>query len=353
MIEGESGILAKSHPHFRPRYEPSKRRLTWPDDEHGKGAIATCYSADKPDQLRGPQHDLVWGDEFAAWRYIDDTWSNADFGLRLGHNPQALLTTTPRPIRQVRDLLNDPSCAVTRGGTFENAQNLPAAAVASLLKKYDGTRLGRQELYGEILDDNPGALWRRGMIRFCPLSELPQLKRIVVAIDIAVTSNEDSDETGIIVVGLGVDGRGYVLEDCSGQYTPNAWAKAAFVAYDKFKADAIVIETNQGGDLVENTLRTERRLGWRAIRVHASRGKATRAEPVASLYEQGRVSHVGAFARLEDQMCEWNPIEDSYSPDRMDALVWGLTVLMVDNNPSYVQPKSGFTISDFESQGIG
>jgi len=355
MIEGESGILAKSHPDFRPVYEPSKRRLTWPDDKFGKGAIATAYSADKPDQLRGPQHDVVWGDEFAAWRYITETWSNADFGLRLGSNPCALLTTTPRPIKEIKELLTDPLCVVTRGSTFDNAGNLPQSAIEAMKKKYDGTRLGRQELYAEILDDNPGALWRRGLIESLRVKgdESRTFRKIVVAIDIATTANEGSDETGIIVAGLGSDGEGYVLEDISGKYTPNEWARKAINAFERWKANHIVIETNQGGDLIRNTLLTVKRSGLSIIEVHAARGKYTRAEPVAALYEQGRVHHVGMFATLEDQMCEWDPTQGGASPDRMDALVWALTLLMVDTNPNQGRARSHFTTSDFESSGIG
>ena len=355
MIEGESGILAKSHPDFRPVYEPSKRRLTWPDDKFGKGAIATAYSADKPDQLRGPQHDVVWGDEFAAWRYITETWSNADFGLRLGSNPCALLTTTPRPIKEIKELLADPLCVVTRGSTFDNAGNLPQSAIEAMKKKYEGTRLGRQELYAEILDDNPGALWRRGLIESLRVKgdESRTFRKIVVAIDIATTANEGSDETGIIVAGLGSDGEGYVLEDISGKYTPNEWARKAINAFERWKANHIVIETNQGGDLIRNTLLTVKRSGLSIIEVHAARGKYTRAEPVAALYEQGRVHHVGMFATLEDQMCEWDPTQGGTSPDRMDALVWALTLLMVDTNPNQGRARSHFTTSDFESSGIG
>lgn len=330
MIEGESGILAKSHPDFRPVYEPSKRRLTWPDDKYGKGAIATAYSADKPDQLRGPQHDLAWGDEFAAWRYIDDTWSNADFGLRLGLNPCALLTTTPRPIKQVRDLLVDPSCVVTRGSTFDNAGNLPANTLDAMARKYGGTRLGRQELYAEILSDNPGALWKRADIEASRTTVKPEMVRIVVGVDPAVSSNEGSDETGIIVAGLGVDGDAYILDDASMKALPAKWARAVIASYSKFEADRVVGEVNNGGDLVEANIRSAE--GGREIaykKVHASRGKRLRAEPVSTLYEQGRVHHLGAFAELEDQMCQWDPSLNEGSPDRLDALVWALTDLML------------------------
>ena len=321
MVEGESGILAISPPWFRPVYEPSKRRLTWPN-----GAIATTYSGDKPDQLRGPQHDAAWCDELAAWRY-PDAFDQLLFGLRLGDNPQVVATTTPRPIPLVRGLMQEPGTVITTGTTYENAQNLAVKTLETFRRKYEGTRLGRQELYAALLDDTPGALWKRSMLEDLRVTSTPMLKRVVVAIDPAVSTNEGSAETGIVVVGLGTDGQGYVLEDATVSDSPARWAAQAVSVYHKYKADKIIAEANNGGDLVEFTLRTVDRNA--AIkRVHASRGKATRAEPVAALYEQGRVHHVGAFAELEDQMCTWVP--GDVSPDRMDALVWALTELMVD-----------------------
>lgn len=328
IVEGESGLLAICPPWCRPRYEPSKRRLTWPN-----GARAFLYSADEPERLRGPQHDAAWCDELCAWRY-EAAWDMLMFGLRLGNDPRVVVTTTPKPVKLVRELLGAKTTAVTRGTTYDNRANLAAAFFAQIVTKYEGTRLGRQELNAEMLDDNPYALWQRKQIEALTVSKAPHdadgkltLVRVVVAIDPAITSNEDSDETGIIVVGLGPDNHGYVLADRSMQGTPREWATAAVTAYHEFEADRIVAETNQGGDMVEHTLRTiDQFIPYRAV--HASRGKAIRAEPISALYEQGRVHHVGAFGSLEDQMCQWVPGESS--PDRMDALVWGLTELMVD-----------------------
>lgn len=319
MVEGESGVLAVCPPNNKPLYEPSKRRLTWKS-----GAIATVYSADEPDRLRGPQHDAVWGDELAAWRY-PETYDMLMFGLRLGVDPKAVFTTTPRPVRLVRDLLLDTDCTVTRGSTYDNRTNLAPAFYKQIVKKYEGTRLGRQELYAELLDDVEGALWTRAMIKAAAV--LPDMQRVIVAVDPAVTSGEDSDETGIVVAGVGVDGSGYVLADRSCRLSPDGWAKRAVQAYVDFSADRIVAEVNNGGDMVEQVIRTvDRSVPF--TKVHASRGKRTRAEPVAALYEQGRISHAAAFPDLEDQLCGWTP-ESGESPDRLDALVWALTELML------------------------
>lgn len=324
MVKGESGILAISPPWCKPVYEPSKRLLTWPN-----GAIATTYSGDKPDQLRGPQHDKAWADELAAWRY-PDAWDQLQFGLRLGSAPQVAVTTTPRPTKLIRDLLKDPNTHPTRGTTYDNAGNMAPSFFSKIIRKYEGSRLGRQELNAELLDDTPYALWKRSQIdrlRLAKDARLPELKRLVVAVDPSVTSSEDSAETGIVLAGLGMDGHGYVLEDLSLQGTPAEWAQVAVGIYRQKRADRLVAETNQGGEMVEHTLRTvDRNVSYRAV--HASRGKVTRAEPIAALYEQGRVHHVGSLPELEDQMCEWVPGEPS--PDRMDALVWALTDLMLD-----------------------
>jgi phage terminase large subunit-like protein len=331
MVEGESGLLAISPPRERPHYEPSKRRLTWPN-----GAIATTYSADEPERLRGPQHDFAWCDELAAWRY-PQAWDMLMFGLRLGDDPRAVVTTTPRPTRLVKALVADPLVAVTRGATADNRDNLPPAFLDRIVRRYQGTRLGRQELDAEILDDVPGALWNHALIEAARVSEAPELQRIVVAIDPAATSGGDSDETGIVVVGKAVaaDGRGaagYVLADLSGRYAPPEWAKVALAAWRTHGADRIVAEVNNGGEMVEATLRVvDPSVPFTAVR--AARGKAARAEPVAALYEQGRVHHLGAFPQLEDQMCgftsDFDRSKAGYSPDRVDALVWGLSELLV------------------------
>jgi predicted phage terminase large subunit-like protein len=323
LVEGESGILATASPKFRPRYEPSKRRLTWPN-----GAIATTFSADEPDRFRGPQHDGALCDEMAAWKDPDASWDMLMFGLRLGTEPRAVVTTTPRPIPLVRRLVADPTTAVTRGSTYENAANLAPAFLDEIIKRYEGTRLGRQELLAEILDDIEGALWSRKMIDDARIGKAsaPDLARVVVAIDPAVTHTDESDETGIVVAGQGVDGDYYVLDDLSCRLSPDGWATRAVSAYEAHKADRIVGEVNNGGELVESVLRTVgRTVAYKAVR--ASRGKAVRAEPVAALYEQGRVHHVGAFPKLEDQMCGWVPGAGDRSPDRMDALVWAMTEL--------------------------
>jgi phage terminase large subunit-like protein len=324
MVEGESGILAISPDWNRPLYEPSKRRLTWPN-----GAIATLYSADEPERLRGPQHDAAWADELGAWRY-PEAWDQLMFGLRLGQRPRVVVTTTPKPTKLIRDLLSRPDCIVSRGKTSDNKANLAPAFLDTVVRRYQGTRLGRQELEGELLDDVPGALWTRGLIEQNRITTaaLPTFSRVVVAIDPAVSSDEDSDETGIVVCGL-ANGTGYVLDDRSGRYAPHEWARRAVDAYRHHKGDRIVAEVNNGGDMVESTLRmVDRSAPYRAV--HASRGKRVRAEPVSALYEQGRVKHVGAFPELEDQMCNWVPDSADASPDRMDALVWCLTELIVD-----------------------
>ncbi len=324
MVEGESGILATAGRN-RPLYEPSKRRLTWPN-----GAIGICYSGDEPDQLRGPQHDAAWLDELAKYRYAEETWSNLDLGLRLGESPQAVITTTPRPVQIMRELVADELVTVTRGSTYDNLQNLAESFAKRIVERYEGTRLGRQELHAEILDDVVGALWSREMIDAHRLRETPpHFERIVVGVDPAVTSGEDADETGILVAGM-IGNRGYIVEDLSGQYTPQEWAIQAIKAYYKYNADRIVAEVNQGGDMVEHTIRTvDRNVSYKAVR--AARGKILRAEPIAALYEQGRIHHCGTFAALEDQLCMYTH-ESRDSPDRLDALVWALTDLMIGKN---------------------
>jgi phage terminase large subunit-like protein len=326
MVEGPSGILAICPPWFRPDPQYNRRRLLWPN-----GAETFLYTAEEPDRLRGPQHDFTWGDELAAWRY-EETYDQLMFGLRQGANPRALFTTTPRPTRLIRELVKDPRVHVTTGTSYDNRVNLPEVFFHKIIKKYEGTRLGRQELLAEILDDNPKALWKRAMIENHRVSQAPELSRVVVAIDPAVTSNMDSDETGIVVVGRAGD-QGFVLGDYSDVYTPDAWARQAVKAYYLYKADRIVAEVNNGGDMVEAMIRNvDSNVPYRAV--HASRGKALRAEPVAALYEQGRCHHVGSFPALEDQMCEFDPTAElSKSPDRMDALVWGFSDLFALESP--------------------
>jgi phage terminase large subunit-like protein len=320
MVEGESGILEISPPWAYPKYEPSKRRLTWPN-----GATATTYSGDEPDQLRGPQHDFIWADELAAWKYPEETWDNAQFGLRLGI-AKALVTTTPRPIKVLRDLLKEPGTVITRGSTYENLENL-SERYRSIIRKYQGTRLGEQELKGVLLEDIPGALWTRANIDKNRVAVHPDLVRVVVAMDPAVTSTEEAAEMGIVVAGKGVDGLGYVLDDVSVRDTPKTASEVAVRAYHTRKADRIVAEVNNGGEWIEAVLRTvDMNISYKCL--HASRGKIARAEPISSLYEQDRVKHVGNFDLLEDQLCTYVPGEKS--PDRLDALVWALTELQIE-----------------------
>tara|TARA_R110002020_G_scaffold168439_1_gene357263 strand:+ start:3214 stop:4545 length:1332 start_codon:yes stop_codon:yes gene_type:complete len=320
MIEGESGLLRIFPDSERPRYIPSNRRIVF-----SNGAIATAYSADEPDRLRGPNHDLAWCDEIAAWRY-PDAWDQLIFGLRIGADPRVVATTTPRPTKLIRSLVERDDVQVTKGSTFENKANLASTFLEEVLSRYEGTRLGRQELYAEILDDVEGALWSRQMIEDSRVTSMPDLKRIVIGVDPAVSSHEFSAETGIVAVGIDENGIGYVLDDRSIKGTPVEWANAAIALFHRSQADRIVVEANQGGDMVRHTLRTvESEVPIKTV--HASRGKRTRAEPVSALYEQGRVKHVGAFPELEDQMCSWTV--DSASPDRLDAMVWAVTELMI------------------------
>lgn len=353
MVEGDSGVLGVHPKDFRPIYEPSKRRLTWPN-----GAVASLFNATEPDQLRGPQHDLAWCDELAKWRYAQETWDMLQFGLRLGEDPRQLITTTPRPIVLLRNIMQDKRTVVTRGSTYENASNLAKPFLDNIKAKYEGTRLGRQELDAEVLDDVPGSLWTREMLdrsRKGKAATLPDMQRIVVAIDPAGKSQETaiSDgtaETGIVVCGIGVDGRGYLIDDLSCSLSPMGWARRALSGYDLHNADAFVVETNQGGDMVKQTIHSVRP-GVPVIEVHASRGKVTRAEPIAALYEQGRISHVGAFPTLEDQMVLFTPlgIAGETTGDRVDALVWGFTQLF----PSIIQRKSNIDWSESASGGGG
>lgn len=328
MVEGESGILATSPKLFRPKYESSKRRLTWPN-----GATATTYSAEDPEQLRGPQHGAAWCDELAKWRYARETWDNLMLGLRLGEKPQSVVTTTPRPIPLLREMLTDATVAVTRGSTFENLLNLAPSFRHDVVSRYEGTRLGRQELYAEVLDDVPGALWTRDVLERFRVRSAPPLTRVAVAIDPAVTSGEHADETGMIVGGVDKFQQGYVLADLSCRASPDQWARRALLAFDQYEADLILAEVNNGGELVESVLRAAALAMKRPMppfkAVHASRGKRTRAEPISLFYEQGRCHHVGLLPLLEDQMCVFVPDETDGSPDRVDALVWLFTELML------------------------
>ena len=319
MIEGESGILAICPPHERPVYKRNASRLDWPS-----GCRSLIFTADKPDRLRGKQHDKLWADELAAWRY-EEAWHQAMLGLRLGDNPQAIITTTPRPIKIIRELRADPHTVITGGSTYANRANLAPAFLDAIIARYEGTRLGRQELLAELLDDVPGALWNRAGLDALRVREAPSLRRVVVGVDPSATTM--GDEAGIVVAGLGADGHGYVLADDSLQASPHGWGSRAVQSYHAHRADRIVAEVNNGGEMVALTIRTvDDQVAYKPV--HASRGKRTRAEPVAALYEQGKVHHVGSLGALEDEMCTWTPA-DPESPNRMDALVWALTELML------------------------
>ena len=330
MIEGESGIVNISPPWDKPIYEPSKRKLTWPN-----GAHALAFSSHEPDQLRGPQFDAAWCDELASWEYPSQTWDNLTFALRLGRRPRSVVTTTPKSIELVRSLPNRPGVQVTRGATYENQDNLPPAYFNQLIEQYDGTRIGQQEIYAELIDEDEDAIWKREWIEKARLSSHPPISRIVVAIDPAMSTKPNSSETGIVVVGADMRRKhAYVLADESGKLTPNSWALRAAHLFDKFNATRIVAEDNAGGDMVKSTLKNavDRTLPYKGIK--ARRGKYIRAEPVAALYEQGRVHHIGRFPQLEDQMCTWTPdLGPSNSPDRADALVHAITELIIDRNP--------------------
>ena len=323
MIEGDSGLLSVCPPSNRPKYEPTKRRLTWPN-----GAFALAFSSHEPDQLRGPQFDAAWCDEVASWEYPRETWDNLMFGLRLGQRPQCVVTTTPRPIELLRELVDRDDVHVTRGSTYENRRFLAPSFIRQIERRYQDTDTGRQEIFAELLEEAEGALWRRDWIGHAETA--PDINRIVVAIDPAMSSRPDSAETGIVVAGTDADLRGYVLEDGSGRMSPDEWARRAIDLYDRHSASRIIGERNNGGDLVGTVLKTASGGRTLPIRlVSASVGKYARAEPVAALYQQGRVFHVGSFPRLEDQLCTWEP-GSSTSPDRMDALVWALSDLITD-----------------------
>lgn len=390
MVEGESGILAISPPWNRPLWEPSKLQLTWPN-----GAIAQLFSAEEPERLRGPQCDTFWADELAAWKKLQETWDMLQFGFRLGTDPRGCITTTPKPLPIVKQLIGndrdapsekrtkdwDGETAVTRGSTYDNVANLAPKFYQTVVKKYEGTRLGRQELEAAILEDMPGALWVRaqldanriaGVMPFpaiikpmdiitgtrdfedmdllrrnaaAIIAAIPEdLVRISVNVDPNVSNDEGSDEIGITVTGKGMSGRGYTMADCSMKGSPDEWASTAIIAHDLFKADRIVGEANQGGNMVEYTIQqTAKNLKDKGLRptdnvgvslVHATRGKVTRAEPVSLLYEQNRISHVGTMTTLEDQMCLFTSDFDrksmGYSPDRVDSVVWGYFHLFLE-----------------------
>lgn len=358
MIEGESGILACASPDFRPEFKRAKQRVVWPN-----GAQAKCFTAEKPRRLRGPQHEFVWGDEIASWQYPREAHDQIMFGLRIGPHPQLLYTTTPKPIELLVELMKEAvicwdlrdaqrgaailqrsiGVVVSTGSSYENASNLSEEWFNRTIRPYEGTRLGDQEIMARLLTDVPGALWKRELLdqlRVRHIDPLPEFKRIVVACDPAVTSAVTSSETGIIVAAKGINGHAYVLNDRSGRYTPNGWARELVNAYHHFDADRIIAEINNGGELVKLNVHTlDANVAYRGVT--ASRGKTVRAEPVAALYEQGKVHHVGTFGLLESQMTTYVPDSGLASPDRMDALVWAITDLMLGKQGAFVVVPSG------------
>jgi len=346
MVKGESGFLSvcwKGDKTIRgaelgfPDYSPTKRVLTWKN-----GAQVQFFSAEEPERLRGPQFEFAWGDELAAWNKDMDTWDMLQFCLRLGKHPRIMVTTTPKPTKLVRKILKDPKTIITTGSTFDNADNLASTYLTAVKTQYEGTRLGKQELYAEVLEEAEGALWTTDMLDNCQVSreDVPDLQRIVVAIDPAITSNAESDMTGIVVAGVDVNGIVYVLGDYTEKLSPQGWASKTTSLYHKWEADRIVAEKNQGGDMVRRTLEVEDETVPIKL-VHASRGKMARAEPVSALYERGLVKHVrnpedGAnLEELETQMRTWEPLGSIGSPDRLDALVWACTELALG---SYQRP---------------
>ncbi len=334
MVEGESGLLNIGHEDQRPVFQSSRRQLRWPS-----GALAELFSAEDPEALRGPQFHLAWCDELCKWRYADETWNMLQFALRLGERPQQVITTTPRAMPLLKKLMASPDNVITRATTYDNRNNLAPPFFDSIIRGYEGTRLGRQELNAEMMEDDPDSLWTRQMIDRSRCEQPPQnLTRIVIAVDPPITGTKKSAECGIIAAGLGESEKGgpsnapkhaYVLADHSAcDLSPTQWASRAVQAFRMHKADRIVAEVNQGGDMVETVIRQiAPQIPFRAVR--ASRGKRLRAEPVAALYEQNRIHHVGALTQLEDQMCSFTGGAHEQSPDRLDALVWAITNLML------------------------
>lgn len=348
MVKGESGFLACCHkedkthkgkPMGYPEWSPTKRTLTWEN-----GAKVEFYSAEEPERLRGPQFSAAWGDELAAWNKDQDTWDMLQFTLRLGKHPRVCVTTTPKSTVLVRKLVKDEKTFVTTGSTFDNADNLADTYLTAVKAQYEGTRLGRQELYAEILMENEGALWTADMIDKCQVSrdDVPELARVVVAVDPAMSANVESDMTGIMVAGICEQGKGYVLGDYTMKSLPEAWANKAVQLYEHYGCSRIVYETNQGKDLITSLFKTiDENLPLRGV--HASTAKIARAEPVSALYEQGKVFHVrnpedpsASLTELETQMTTYEPLGKHKSPDRYDALIWALTDLMLKG---YAKPK--------------
>ncbi len=340
MVFGESGIMACSPPDRVPRWEATRRRLVWPN-----GAVAQCFSAHEPEGLRGPQFDAAWLDEVAKWKKAEEAWDMLQFALRLGEEPRQVVTTTPKNVGVLKTILKSPSTVTTQAPTEANRAYLAQSFLEEVRARYAGTRLGRQELDGVLMEDAEGALWSTRILEAARTEDVPQFDRVVVAVDPPVTSGPKSDACGIVVVGAVTQGppqdwRAVVLEDVSVAGSPMVWAEAAISARDRWSADRLVAEVNQGGELVEEVLRqVDPLVAYRAVR--ASRGKAARAEPVAALYEQGRVRHVRGLSELEEQMCLMTVrgFEGKGSPDRVDALVWAMFDLMIAPAASFRRPQ--------------
>jgi phage terminase large subunit-like protein len=358
MVKGESGFLSvcwkgdKTYAGKKmgfPEWSPTKRTLTWEN-----GAQVQFFSAEEPERLRGPQFELAWCDETAAWNKDMDTWSMLQFCMRLGKHPRIMVTTTPKPTKLIRQILKDPKTVVTTGSTFDNSANLAGTYLKAVKEQYEGTRLGRQELYAEVLEEAQGALWTTAMLDEASVKHevVPDLSRIVVALDPAVTSNAESDMTGIVVAGIDVNGVAYVLGDYTDRLSPQGWASKAIELYHQHQADRIVAEVNQGGDMVKTTIHGEdETVPYKAVR--ASRGKFARAEPISALYERGLVKHVSnppdgsSLNELETQMRTWEPLGSIGSPDRLDALVWAITDLSLNG---YSKPK--LTLAYSSAKGL-
>jgi phage terminase large subunit-like protein len=341
MIMGDSGILACSPPDRRPEWQATRKRLVWPN-----GAEAMVFSAHDPDSLRGPQFDAAWVDELAKWKKGQETWDMLQFALRLGDHPQQVVTTTPQNVAVLKAIMKNPSTVSTHAPTSANKAYLAKSFLEEVTARYAGDALGLQELEGVLLEDLEGALWSRVKLDEMRLEAAPRLNRIVVAVDPPVTSTKASDECGIVVVGAMTEGpvntwRAVVLEDASVKgASPDGWARAAVAAMERHGADRMVVETNQGGEMVEQVVRSIDPL-VPFKRVTATKGKLLRAEPVAALYEQGRVSHLRGLTQLEDQMCQMTHAgyQGKGSPDRMDALVWGLTELLIEGAKGIGKPQ--------------
>jgi phage terminase large subunit-like protein len=358
MIQGESGFLArcwkgdkdkKGKPLGMPVWSPTKRLLTWEN-----GAYVQFFSAEEPERLRGPQFEAAWCDETAAWNRDRDTWDMLQFCLRLGKHPQVCVTTTPKPTKLIRDIIKNPKTVVVSGSTFDNSSNLAGTYLEAVKAQYEGTRLGRQELYAEILDEASGALWNRSTLASCevevdePVEFAQSLNRVVVSVDPAVSSNAESDMTGIVVAGVDINGICYILQDATDRYTPEGWAAKAVELYNTYGADRIVAERNQGGDMVRYTFKSvDETIPIKLV--HASRGKFARAEPVSALYERGRVKHVKGLDALEDQMVQWEPLGSIGSPDRLDAMVWAITELALKG---VARPELNLAYSDAKGLSV-